>query len=153
MHPVCPCVPLCRAGGVVAGQGNLERICHDFGRREKEGAWSRYLQGRALPDAKNDCSPAIFVNILLIKNKFMKNEHQKKSHIGSLLIRYLMKCKDRLILFIITKNSIYDADHFFGNMPHCLHMTFSLRTFFEIVCMEHWINLSCWNTSHPKGSS
>ena len=36
-------------------------------------------------------SPAIFVNILLIKNKFMKNEHQKKSHIGSLLIRYLMK--------------------------------------------------------------
>ena len=25
------------------------------------------------------------------KNKFMKNEHQKKSHIGSLLIRYVMK--------------------------------------------------------------
>lgn len=55
LHPVCPCVPLCRAGGVVAGQGSLERIYHDFGRREKEGAWSKYLQGRALTDAKNVC--------------------------------------------------------------------------------------------------
>ena len=61
LHPVCPCVPLCRAGGTVAGQGSLERICPDFGRREKEGAWSKYLQGRALPDAKNVCrwKPAI----------------------------------------------------------------------------------------------
>ena len=88
---ICACVPFYGADGIVAGQGSLERICPDFGRREKEGAWSRYLQGRALIDAKNVCSPAIFVNILLIKNKFMKNEHQKKSHIGSLLIRYLMK--------------------------------------------------------------
>ena len=55
MRPVCPCVPLCGTGGVVAGQGSLERICPDFGRREKEGAWSRYLQGRALIDAKNVC--------------------------------------------------------------------------------------------------
>jgi len=30
-------VPLCGASGVVAGQGSLERICPDFGRREKEG--------------------------------------------------------------------------------------------------------------------
>ena len=55
LHPVCPCVPLCRAGGVVAGQGSLERICPDFGRRKKADAWSRYPQGRALTDAKNTC--------------------------------------------------------------------------------------------------
>ena len=55
LRPVCPCVPLCRAGGVVAGQGSLERICPDFGRRKKEGVWSKYLQGRALTDAKNVC--------------------------------------------------------------------------------------------------
>ncbi|WP_418442215.1 hypothetical protein, partial [Anaerotignum lactatifermentans] len=82
-------MPLCGTGGVVAGQGSLEQICPDFERKKKGGVWSKYLQGRTLPDAKNACSPAIFVNILLIKNKFMKNEHQKKSHIGSLLIRYL----------------------------------------------------------------
>ena len=55
MRHVCPYVPLCRAGGVVAGQGSLERICPDFGRRKKADAWSKYLQGRALPDAKNVC--------------------------------------------------------------------------------------------------
>ena len=55
MRAVCPCVPLCGVGGVVAGKGSLERICTDFGRREKEGAWSRYLQGRALTEAKNTC--------------------------------------------------------------------------------------------------
>ena len=55
MRPVCPCVPLCRAGGTVAGKSSLERICPDFGRREKAGAWSRYLQGRALTDAENTC--------------------------------------------------------------------------------------------------
>ena len=32
---ICPCVPLYGAGGVVAGQGSLERICPDFGRRKK----------------------------------------------------------------------------------------------------------------------
>ena len=52
---ICPCVPLCRAGGVIAGTGDIRRICPDFGRREKEGAWSKYLQGRALTDAKNVC--------------------------------------------------------------------------------------------------
>ena len=67
LHTVCPCVPLCRAGGTVAGKSSLERICPDFGRREKEGVWSKYLQGRALTKAKNVCSPAIFVNILLTK--------------------------------------------------------------------------------------
>ena len=36
LRPVCPCVPLCETGGVVAGQGSLERICPDFGRRKKE---------------------------------------------------------------------------------------------------------------------
>lgn len=91
MRPVCPCVPLCETGGVVAGQGSLERICPDFGQREKGDIGNQYLPKGTLTDAKNVCSPAIFVNILLIKNKFMKNEHQKKSHIGSLLIRYLMK--------------------------------------------------------------
>lgn len=55
LRPVCPCVPLCRAGGTVAGKGSLERICPDFGRREKEGVWSKYPQGRALTDAKNVC--------------------------------------------------------------------------------------------------
>ena len=55
LRPVCPCVPLCRAGGTVAGKGSLERICPDFGRREKEGVWSKYLQGRALTKAKNVC--------------------------------------------------------------------------------------------------
>ena len=55
LRPVCPCVPLCETGGVVAGQGSLERICLDFGRREKEGVWSKYLQGRALTKAKNVC--------------------------------------------------------------------------------------------------
>jgi hypothetical protein len=45
-------VPLCRAGGVVAGQGSLERICPDFGRRKKGGVWSKYLQGMTLTDAK-----------------------------------------------------------------------------------------------------
>ena len=36
LRPVCPCVPLWRAGGVVAGKGSLERICPDFGRRKKK---------------------------------------------------------------------------------------------------------------------
>ena len=67
LRPVCPCVPLCRAGGTVAGKSSLERICPDFRRRKKEGVWSKYLQGRALTDAKNVCSPAIFVNIILTK--------------------------------------------------------------------------------------
>lgn len=53
-EPPClpPCVAFCGAGGVVAGQGSLERICPDFGRRKKADAWSRYLQGRALTEAK-----------------------------------------------------------------------------------------------------
>ena len=32
--------------------------------------------------------------------------------------KILYCCNDMLIFFIITKNSIYDADHFFSNMPH-----------------------------------
>ena len=58
---ICPCVPLYGAGGVVAGQGSLERICPDFGRRKKEGAWSRYPQRRTLTEAKKLCrwKPAI----------------------------------------------------------------------------------------------
>lgn len=67
LRPVCPCVPLCGVGGVVAGQSSLERICPDFGRRKKGGAWSKYLPEMTLPDAKNVCSPAIFVNIILTK--------------------------------------------------------------------------------------
>ena len=52
---ICPCVPLCRAAGVVAGKGNIRRICRDFGRRKKEDIWSRHLQGETLADAKNAC--------------------------------------------------------------------------------------------------
>lgn len=55
LHHVCPCVPLCGTGGVVAGQGSLEQICPDFERKKKGGVWSKYLQGRTLPDAKNAC--------------------------------------------------------------------------------------------------
>lgn len=33
LRPVCPCVPLCGVGGVVAGKSSLERICPDFGQR------------------------------------------------------------------------------------------------------------------------
>ena len=43
LHRICPCLPLCGAGGVVSGRGSLERICPDFGRRKKEGVWSKYL--------------------------------------------------------------------------------------------------------------
>lgn len=53
LRPVCPCVPLCRAGGTVAGKSSLERICHDFGRRKKGGVWSKYLPEMTLPDTKN----------------------------------------------------------------------------------------------------
>lgn len=49
---ICPCVPLCRAGGVVAGKGNIRRICPDFGRGEKGGVWSKHLQGRNLTEVK-----------------------------------------------------------------------------------------------------
>lgn len=52
---ICPCVPLCRAGGTVAGQDSLERIYPDFGRREKGDIWSKYLPKETLPDAKNVC--------------------------------------------------------------------------------------------------
>ena len=71
----------------------VEELPHD-GRKRRKNEFQCIAKCdifRAILSAKNDCSPAIFVNILLIKNKFMKNEHQKKSHIGSLLIRYLMK--------------------------------------------------------------
>ena len=52
---ICPCVPLCRAGGVVAGKGSLERICPDFGQRKKEGIGNQYLPKGTLPDVKNTC--------------------------------------------------------------------------------------------------
>lgn len=53
LRPVCPCVLLCGVGGVVTGQGSLERICPDFGRRKKGGVWSKYLPEVTLPDTKN----------------------------------------------------------------------------------------------------
>ena len=61
LRPVCPCVPLCGTGGVVAGQGSLEQICPDFGQRKKEGIGNQYLPKGTLTDAKNDCrwKPAI----------------------------------------------------------------------------------------------
>lgn len=55
MRPVCPCVPLCETGGVVAGQGSLERICPDFGQREKGDIGNQYLPKGTLTDAKNVC--------------------------------------------------------------------------------------------------
>lgn len=32
---ICACVPFYGADGIVAGQGSLERICPNFGRRKK----------------------------------------------------------------------------------------------------------------------
>ncbi len=55
MRPVCPCVPLCGTGGVVAGQGSLERICPDFGQRKKGDIGNQYLPKGTLTDAKNVC--------------------------------------------------------------------------------------------------
>lgn len=60
-------MPFCGAGGVVAGQGSLERICPDFGQRKKEDVGNQYLPKGTLTDAKNVCSPAIFVNIVFTK--------------------------------------------------------------------------------------
>jgi hypothetical protein len=74
LRPVCPCVPLCGTGGVVAGQGSLERICPDFGQRKKGDIGNQYLPKGTLTDAKNVCSPAIFVNIV-----FTKRGYEEKS--------------------------------------------------------------------------
>ena len=49
---ICPCVPLCRAGGVIAGAGDIRRICPDFGRRKKEVFGASICKGGLLTDAK-----------------------------------------------------------------------------------------------------
>lgn len=62
-----------------------------FWAKEKRGSLEQISAKEDFDRGEKCLQSAIFVNILLIKNKFMKNEHQKKSHIGSLLIRYVMK--------------------------------------------------------------
>ena len=52
---ICHCVPFYGADGIVAGQGSLERICPDFGQREKGDIGNQYLPKGTLTDAKNVC--------------------------------------------------------------------------------------------------